>query len=59
MHLVNNGATRDVTLTGLPDQVRMLRIFVTDKTREMQEGARISVVNGQACSPPTPEVSPA
>lgn len=48
VHLVNNGATREVNLTGLPVKVKSLRLFVTDKTRDMREGQRISVTNGQA-----------
>ncbi len=48
LHLVNNGATRPVTLTGLPATVKTLRVFVTDKTRAVQEGPRLAVANGTA-----------
>ena len=48
LHLVNNGATRPVTLTGLPATVKNLRVFVTDKTRAVQEGPRLAVAKGTA-----------
>ena len=48
VHLVNNGATREATLTGLPDDVDALRIYVTDDERAMEEGEPIPVVDGQA-----------
>ena len=47
-HLVNNGATREVILTGLPGTIKLLHIWITDKNRGMQEGAAIRVVNGKA-----------
>ncbi len=48
IHLVNNGATRNVTLTGLPLKVKSLKIFVTDKKESMKEEKKIPVVNGKA-----------
>jgi hypothetical protein len=48
IHLVNNGAAREVTLTGLSKKTRGLRIFVTDRERSMKEGAMIPVSEGQA-----------
>jgi len=48
IHLVNTGASRVVTLTGLPAKVRSLSIMVTDKQRSIKEGTPIPVVNGQA-----------
>ncbi len=48
MHLVNNGATRRATLTGLPANLKELRIYVTDSRRGMEEGDRIPVANGTA-----------
>jgi len=47
IHLVNNGTTRKVTLTGLPVTIKWLRIWITDKNRTMQEGPAIQVVNGK------------
>jgi O-glycosyl hydrolase len=48
VHLVNNGATRTTTLTGLPASVKQLRLWVTDSQRGMQEGARVPVTDGKA-----------
>ena len=48
VHVVNMGAARPTTLTGLPAEVKQLRVWVTDEQRGMQEGARIPVTNGKA-----------
>ena len=48
VHMVNNGASRSVTLTGLPEGVREFRVYVTDKKREMDEAKRVHVTNGSA-----------
>ncbi|CAN5481656.1 hypothetical protein BH11BAC3_BH11BAC3_09110 [soil metagenome] len=48
IHLVNNGAARQVILTGLPSKLKAFKIFVTDKKRAMQEGKIIKVVDGKA-----------
>ena len=48
LHIVNNGGSRPATVSGLPDTVKELRIWVTDKQRGMQEGARIPVSGGKA-----------
>jgi hypothetical protein len=48
VHIVNNGATRPTTLTGLPAGVKELRLWVTDTQRGMQEGARVPVADGKA-----------
>jgi hypothetical protein len=48
IHLVNNGASHPATLRGLPHGVKELRVYVTDATREMEEGPPIPVVNGSA-----------
>ncbi|MGI4822556.1 MAG: hypothetical protein ACRYFV_15205 [Janthinobacterium lividum] len=48
VHVVNNGATRQVTLTGLPDKVKTLRSYVTDQQNHMKEGPRMTVTKGQA-----------
>jgi hypothetical protein len=48
VHLVNTGATRQATLTGLPAGVKELRVYVTDAQRGMQEGERIAVSGGTA-----------
>jgi hypothetical protein len=48
VHVVNRGPARPTTLTGLPPEVKQLRIWVTDAQRGMEEGARIPVTNGKA-----------
>lgn len=48
VHVVNTGASRMATLTGLPRSVTSLRLWVTDATRAMREGARVRVVGGRA-----------
>jgi hypothetical protein len=48
VHIVNTGAARPTTLTGLPAEVKQLRVWVTDGQRGMEEGARIPVANGKA-----------
>lgn len=48
VHIVNNGASRVVNLTGLPDTIKELRVFVTDSKRGMEEGKRVHVSDGKA-----------
>jgi hypothetical protein len=48
IHLVNNGTTRKVTLTGLPSSLRKLQVWITDKTHGMQELTSVPVVKGRA-----------
>lgn len=48
VHMVNHGATRTATLTGLPPSVKQLRLWVTDAQRGMQDGERIPVSGGSA-----------
>jgi hypothetical protein len=48
IHLVNNGATRETTLKGLPKKLKSLRIILTDRERGMKEGAPIPVSDGVA-----------
>ncbi|GJM32828.1 MAG: hypothetical protein DHS20C18_18290 [Saprospiraceae bacterium] len=47
IHLVNNGPTREVTITGLPDQVKRMDVFVTDQKRSMEKQKRIRVKDGE------------
>lgn len=46
IHLVNNGASRQVTLNGFPDSVKELQIYVTDPKRGMAAGQRLQVKDG-------------
>lgn len=46
VHVVNRGAERPATLSGLPHDVREMRVFVTDETRGMEELGRVPVSGG-------------
>ena len=46
VHLVNNGAARTATVSGLPASVKEMRVFVTDSHRGMKETGRVPVVKG-------------
>jgi len=48
IHMVNNGATRDVTITGIPVSVKSFNIYVTDETRGMEKIKTVPVVSGKA-----------
>jgi hypothetical protein len=48
IHLVNNGATREVTVTGIPELVKSFNMYVTDASRGMEKIKRVTVVNGKA-----------
>jgi len=48
VHITNNGASRQVTLGGLPDSVKQLRRYVTGPKLGMEEGRRIQVSGGTA-----------
>jgi len=46
LHIVNNGAARTATVSGLPGNTKEMRIFVTDARRGMQETGRVPVARG-------------
>ena len=48
VHLVNNGASRPVTLSGLPASVTQMSVYVTDEKRGMEKLEPVSVRNGSA-----------
>ena len=48
IHLVNNGTTRKVILTGLPDNVHSLQIYITDSEDHMKRGKTVMVKSGRA-----------
>lgn len=48
IHLVNNGATREVMLNGLPNTVKKLRMYTTNSSRGMEEGKPLIVTQGRA-----------
>ncbi len=47
IHMVNLGAERTATVTGLPATVKQLQLYVTDSKNDMQSGSIIPVVNGE------------
>ena len=48
VHVVNNGASRPATVTGIPRSFTALRVWRTDARRAMQEGTPIRVHDGRA-----------
>jgi hypothetical protein len=46
VHLVNNGAARTATVSGLPAGVKEIRVIVTDSRSGMQETRSVPVVKG-------------
>ena len=47
-HVVNSGASRPATVTGIPRGITSLRVWRTDAQNAMTEGARIAVRRGRA-----------
>jgi O-glycosyl hydrolase len=47
IHLVNNGPARTATVSGLPPEIKEVRVIVTDSHRGMQETGRVPVVQGK------------
>ena len=43
LHLVNNGAKRQITLTGLPASLKVIRLYVTNEKSSMKEEHLIKV----------------
>ena len=48
VHLVNNGASRPVTLAGLPGAITQMSVYVTDAKRGMEKLEPVGVKNGSA-----------
>ena len=48
VHLVNDAATREVTLSGLPADVKRMAIYTTNQIVSVRTGEPVPVVNGQA-----------
>lgn len=48
MHLVNNGPSRDVIITGLPVYVKSLKVYITDSDKSMQNEKPVKVNDGRA-----------
>ncbi|WP_321333798.1 hypothetical protein [uncultured Bacteroides sp.] len=48
IHMVNNGAFREVTIKGLPDCIKKLKVYVTNKEEGMQGNGIVTVEGGVA-----------
>ncbi|MGD0462043.1 MAG: hypothetical protein ABSB74_06110 [Tepidisphaeraceae bacterium] len=48
VHLVNNGATRPATISGLPSNLKQMQVYVTDAARGMKEMEPLPVSGGTA-----------
>jgi len=46
IHIVNNGASRNAVITGVPASVKSMNIYTTDKNDAVKKGALLKVVNG-------------
>ena len=51
VHIVNDGATRETTISGFPKGVKRVKVFVTDEKRAMEEGKKLRVENGSVTLP--------
>lgn len=47
VHIVNQGAAREVMVEGLPDKVKSMKIYITDQNRNMASGKSVKVHNGK------------
>lgn len=48
VHIINNGANREVTLQGLPKNIEKLYVYVTNAQKNMQQTGTIKVSKGKA-----------
>ena len=48
VHIVNNGAEREVTLTGLPSEVKQMKMYITDSAHGMDNIKTVEVNKGKA-----------
>jgi hypothetical protein len=55
IHLLNTGARRQITLTGLPASIKELHVVVTDPGRQMKELDKVPVNGGSATVTLDPE----
>ena len=46
LHLVNNGTTREVTITGLPANIKILHFYTTNEKLSMADGKVEKSANG-------------
>jgi hypothetical protein len=48
VHIVNNGAEREVMIKGIPSGVKYFTIYITDQVRGMEKAGEVQVINGNA-----------
>ena len=48
IHLVNNDASRKVTITGIPSKIKSFKVFITNQNDDMKEKKSIPVSQGKA-----------
>ncbi|MDZ7725029.1 MAG: hypothetical protein U5R06_20000 [candidate division KSB1 bacterium] len=48
LHIVNDGAERQITVTGLPQSLKSMDIYTTNPDKDMKKGKRIKVKEGMA-----------
>ncbi len=48
IHLVNNGPTRQAVISGLPEDINWMKVFVTNEQSQNSERRRVRVRNGVA-----------
>ncbi len=48
VHVVNNGAERDVVVKGIPPEIKYFSIYITDSVRGMEKAGEVQVINGNA-----------
>ncbi len=48
IHIVNNGAEREVMIKGIPSGVKYFAVYVTDQLRGMEKAGEVQVINGNA-----------
>lgn len=48
IHLVNNGATRKISIEGLPKNIKKLNVYITDASSGMKKQADVKVIDGVA-----------
>ncbi len=47
IHMVNKGATRNIELTGLPETISKLQVFITNKDQSFQELKPVKIKEGR------------
>ncbi len=46
IHLVNKGATRNATISGIPQRIKQLRVYTTNKEKSFESSKTVPVRNG-------------